>query len=604
MTKKGLSLTLLFIISSYLYMAFSHKFAPSSDSMSGILEAVDIADGNITLKGWYLSTVSFYFTDLVWFAIAIKIFGYVSWITYVIPGMMAGALITACYALSINTGSKNTWPLFLFMAIPGTMVSYMLSVAIIHVPTYLYIVLLYILIESYCKTQSISYIYFTIILSSLTIFSDDITMYLFFIPVALSCILSKGNSKNRILIFLSLIVSYILYKVMLTITNSPEFFFLPGMPSPAFVSYEKLGFNLSLLFKGLLILFNADFLGKQISSLDGIYSSIKFVSALFFFFLIYKAASRSKNFSLIDISLLVSSLIMIPAYTMSDKPVDEGTTRYLVPVIIFGSIFICRNLRINTKLNSALLLFTVIISSCSLIFINKPDLGLDFNRSGSKYHIISDFLTANNLNSGYATFWYSASISSTKIFNIGPVNIDTKMKTIEPVFWLSKTSNFNNGNKFFIVENEEQQSVVEGIYGKPESIHKLVDVIIIIYNDPINLNTGDIFANTENVLSEFKVGDNGKICNNGKGGSIAFGPYKDIGRGKYYLKVTSSGDDFIVGVSSHLTGKRVVPSKISSTNGLFYFDLKDDFPSGEIVITAHEGSNTCFKSYEFERVSN
>ncbi|MEA7940801.1 hypothetical protein ONO84_24735, partial [Salmonella enterica subsp. enterica serovar Virginia] len=41
----------------------------------------DIANGNITLKGWYLSTVTFYFTDLVWFALAIKLFGYSEWIT-------------------------------------------------------------------------------------------------------------------------------------------------------------------------------------------------------------------------------------------------------------------------------------------------------------------------------------------------------------------------------------------------------------------------------------------------------------------------------------------------------------------------------------------
>lgn len=93
MTKKGLSVILVFLIFSYIFTALSYKFIPSSDSMSGILEAADIANGNITLKGWYLSTVTFYFTDLVWFALAIKLFGYSEWITYVIPGLMAGSLV-------------------------------------------------------------------------------------------------------------------------------------------------------------------------------------------------------------------------------------------------------------------------------------------------------------------------------------------------------------------------------------------------------------------------------------------------------------------------------------------------------------------------------
>ncbi|EBA4194238.1 hypothetical protein A0P71_06965, partial [Salmonella enterica] len=60
MTKKGLSVILVFLIFSYIFTALSYKFIPSSDSMSGILEAADIANGNITLKGWYLSTVTFY----------------------------------------------------------------------------------------------------------------------------------------------------------------------------------------------------------------------------------------------------------------------------------------------------------------------------------------------------------------------------------------------------------------------------------------------------------------------------------------------------------------------------------------------------------------
>ncbi|MBS6077515.1 MAG: hypothetical protein KIB03_21960 [Citrobacter freundii] len=605
MAKKSLAMILIFIVSSYIFISFSHQFAPSSDSMSGVLEAVDMAAGNWTLKGWYLSTVTFYFTDLIWFAAAIKIFGYADWITYVIPGMMAGSLITACYALSANTDSKwrNIWPLFLFMAVPGGAVSYMFSVAIIHVPTYAYVVFSYILIESYLRSKNVIYLFFSTILSSLTIFSDDITTYIFFIPIALSCIISKGNARERFFIFLSLMLSYALFKILLFISNSSELFFLPGMPSPAFVTYDKLGFNLSLLFKGILTLFNSDFFGKKIASPEGIYSSIKFVVALLFFFFIFRSATKFKSLSLIDIALLISSLIMIPAYAISDKPVDDGTTRYLVPVIIFGSIFICRNLVVSKKTNSLFLLCTIVLSLYSLLFINKPDFKFEFNRSATSHRIISKFLIDNNLHNGYATFWNAASISSESLFNIGPVNIDIGLNRVTPVFWLANSSNFNNGNNFFIIENDDQRNVIESVYGKPESIHRLAGVIVLIYNTNLNVDIGDIYKSADNVLSEFKKDDNsGSICNNGKGGSIAFGPYKDIGRGKYILKVDSSGDDFVVGIYSHLTKERVMPSKSTPENGMYYFNLKNDFPSGEIVITASEGSNTCFKGYEFKRV--
>lgn len=173
------------------------------------------------------------------------------------------------------------------------MISYMLSVAIIHVPTYSYIVITYIFLEKYCKSEEKKYLIPAIFISSLTVYSDDITTYLLFVPLTLACLFSKEKIKIRVFVFASLIISFAIYKAILHLTSSSDFFFLPGIGKPVFVTYEKLAFNLSLLFQGVLVLFDANFFGKLISSPEGFFAALKFVvGASFFIFYINQRRSH------------------------------------------------------------------------------------------------------------------------------------------------------------------------------------------------------------------------------------------------------------------------------------------------------------------------
>ncbi|HGJ4372836.1 TPA: hypothetical protein ACJGOG_002250, partial [Salmonella enterica subsp. enterica serovar Newport] len=91
------------------------------------------------------------------------------------------------------------------------------------------------------------------------------------------------------------------------------------------------------------------------------------------------------------------------------------------------------------------------------IYVNQPDFLFRNDRTTSKYRLISNFLTQHNLSNGYATFWNAAAVSVEKKFNIAPVNIDIENKKVLPSFWLTKISYFNNGNNFFIVDNDQQK---------------------------------------------------------------------------------------------------------------------------------------------------
>ncbi|MEG8204642.1 hypothetical protein L2D20_02785, partial [Escherichia coli] len=54
-----------FIVLSIIYSMIAKNIIPNSDVMSSFREARDITEGNIFLSGWDLSTVSFYFTEII-----------------------------------------------------------------------------------------------------------------------------------------------------------------------------------------------------------------------------------------------------------------------------------------------------------------------------------------------------------------------------------------------------------------------------------------------------------------------------------------------------------------------------------------------------------
>ncbi|HEO9230461.1 TPA: hypothetical protein QIF78_004641, partial [Escherichia coli] len=60
-----------FIVLSIIYSMIAKNIIPNSDVISSFREARDITEGNIFLSGWDLSTVSFYFTEIIPYAIAI-----------------------------------------------------------------------------------------------------------------------------------------------------------------------------------------------------------------------------------------------------------------------------------------------------------------------------------------------------------------------------------------------------------------------------------------------------------------------------------------------------------------------------------------------------
>ena len=113
------------------YTFVSYLAGANSDNMSSLLIARDMASGNFWLKGWSLSAQPFIFTDAVWAALAISIFGDDPLILHVVPALMYVATFALCILLVREANPRSIiliLPLFLVPTVFTALVGLELAV--------------------------------------------------------------------------------------------------------------------------------------------------------------------------------------------------------------------------------------------------------------------------------------------------------------------------------------------------------------------------------------------------------------------------------------------------------------------------------------------
>ena len=121
----------LFSLLTVFYFFYVFRNTIISDPASFFLEAKDIAAGNWALVGWSLSTVNFYFTEMIPFAIAIKLFGPHVSLLWLIPA--AYYALVMVLSLSIARRNKFGMSVLFVMALPCTFAVFTTIDACIHI---------------------------------------------------------------------------------------------------------------------------------------------------------------------------------------------------------------------------------------------------------------------------------------------------------------------------------------------------------------------------------------------------------------------------------------------------------------------------------------
>ncbi|MGP4263426.1 hypothetical protein [Escherichia coli] len=464
----------VFVIFSFIYcLSLALKSGITSDAASMYLEAFDMANGNWLLQGWTLSTVPFYFTETLWYAVIIKIIGYHQGAMWWVPVLVYTLVILIASLIIVDKNNKVVGVLALLMCVsmPSPLSSGLTLAMCIHVGCILATLLCLYL----TNTKTRFYLVAVFFISSLAMYSDPMFLYTFVAPYLAAIVIAAYYSKRlkNISLTLVIILSVVAAKTISYVTVSYEILVTPGTIPPKFVDYNSIFHNLDLFLQGVINYFDAFIFGKEIGVESSFYAA-RFVIMLAWFTLLVASIKRLFGKSLLDNYLIIATALLPIAYIASNMAVDLATTRYLVFSFITGSILIGRFINIaSVKTTYICTAFAVVfICNFSAVTFGKPnDLSMQ----------IADYIQSNDLGDGYGTFWVASSVTVRGGNDVRPVTYDGEKG--EAFHWLSKNSWYGFRSRYVVLSNSNDIAKVERQFGGGYQVVNIGNAHLVIYQD-------------------------------------------------------------------------------------------------------------------------
>jgi len=481
--KKIVFYAIAFVILTLFYAHISSQIRPNSDAVSGLLAGKDMANGNWTLGGWHLSTVSFYFTDIIWYGLASKSFGYGAYQAYLIPAIMYSMVTLMTFYLS-RENAGSLWAIAFCVAIPSGFAAFNTLIAVIHVGTYVCMLVCFIMIERYTKTDSLlSIIIYTLSLT-LACFSDDIIKLIILTPILISSIYFFAKEKRSvyIIILFASLLAYVASKMMVRYARSNGWFILPGIPAPTFVAFDDIGNNLYLFTKGFLLYSGAFFFGKSPSDITAILSVFCFIILTILIIVCALSIKEIFTTSILNMTICLACLVMVPAYLVSNRPIDVWTIRYIVSFFILAPVVIGRSSLSKGWRFCMLGAVVIAVLVSSVVVSEKKDISSD---------IINQLKLAireNHLENGYASFWFASSVSIDGDISVAPLNVNRDLNILACNRWLSKAEWYQRGGNFIITDDNLMREIIIKSFGTPSKVINVGDKQIFVYEKNITFS--------------------------------------------------------------------------------------------------------------------
>lgn len=479
--------TLIFFLLFFLYLHIAYYTEYNSDSASEILEANEMANGNWLLKDWVLSTVNFYFTDAIWYAALIKIFGYNHDYVYILPafGYTIASLVLARLAYKYTHSKVSVLIASLFFIIPSEFVGNTVTLPVFHGMSIVYIIIsLALFIEATQKNINLFYIY--IPLTALLLFSDDIAKYWLITPSIFSAIYSyKRNKtpKNKKIILLSItpIIFYIILKIVM---EKLGFASVPGVQANI-VELSRINDNIYWFFENLFSIFNSNFFGKELSIKGAAKPLMNFAALCAMIYAIYDIA-KIKEKSHFTLLLLFSTIIMCFSFLISGINKNEGSARYLLILSFILPLIWAKSFSLTSSSKIKL----VYLAVASLAFLSTiHSIKMKASPATTQEQSLSTFLEQHNLKSGYSNFWNAANTTINGKVVLRQVYLDDN-KHIEAQYWLSNRKWYYDYANFIICDEslctKNADNYLENQFGEIKEKINLGRNIIYVWDHDIS----------------------------------------------------------------------------------------------------------------------
>lgn len=577
------SLCIVFLIS--LLYSFNSGF--DFDCAGFLKYTEEIVTGNFTGKHLSNATSNFLFTDFPITALMYLIFGFKD-ISIYLAGAAEYTLLVFLAAWFAGTGKNTFHPLnFLVTLILFTVPCYVYSGYIVrnvmHISAMI-LIMIFLLLTSYqdrfkSKREKTVFWICWFLIVFLSNFSDELTLYLLTAPIIFSQIfiifLGQKRSDPLVKITITIVACFLAREVNNFLLENECFVFYSNATA-LFVDFDLIFDNILRYFRIIMEYFGSILFGTEVISANTLIAVFGIILMFIAFFCIFVNVKEFKD-NESDFIISVSILFFSFAYTFSSISKSYGLSenpRYLAPVYICMCLLIGHNFIriigiIEKKAPSKTLFrdrFSIIVTFGIVLFVAIKcvfsPLDLSFARpecpyNGLNAYALADILESKGLTCGYAPYSDSGVlqvVSEGKIKS-HPVLAENSGLVQNSWFtcdeWYDEYANFiycrkgvEDVNEFTNMNTEKLTKIL----GKPYEILDLEQYTVWIWDYDISTRVKKRFAASK-LSDSFTLTiqnltfspdcffDQEKQIMVISSGSVQYGPYCKLSKGKYKVSV-------------------------------------------------------------------
>ncbi len=435
-----------------LYLAYlgqSRSLGADSDAASNVLQAWDMLHGNLLLRHWSLSDVSFYTTELPQYML-VELFRGLNPAVIHLAGAATYTLLLVLVALLAkgrDTGTTGLTRMLVAAGImlapgPGVGAASLLSTPD-HIGTQVPLVIIWLLID---RLPDRWYLPLTVgVLLTWVEIADTMAVYVGALPVIIIAAIRVAQRRPSRRIDAGLLaaaaVSVAASTAILKLIHHVGGFRVA--PTRAlFIPSAQLAHNVSLTIESVLALFGADFFGQRLG-LPAAVALLHLAGVLLAGWAVWIAGRRLLSCrERVAPILFLGLVINVTAYLISTQAIDLGATHELAAVLPFGAALAGRLLPGTPRLQSLRAVLAAVLACYAgalVYYATRP-------AQPPTTQPVASWLTSRHLSAGLGDYW-AANI--TTVATGGQVRVRSVVSSCGrfiPDIWESKKTWYERPN--------------------------------------------------------------------------------------------------------------------------------------------------------------
>ncbi len=473
------------------YLRQARTLTVESDGASIALQAWDMLHGNVLLRGWSLSDVSFYTTELPQYAVVEFVHGLngevvpiAAAITYTLVVILA-ALLAKGSAAGREGAIRALIAAGIMLAPTLGMGSRALLSSPDHTGTQVPLLLTWLILDRAGRRRWVP-VAVAVLLAWAQV-ADSLVLYEGTVPLVMVCVVRayRGRSQPRehwyeLSLAAGAIASAGAAMLAVRLIRQAGGFTVLA-PRTIFSDIDSLSAHLWVTVRSVLLLFGADFSGQKLGTPHAAVSLVHLAGVILAGWAFARAVRRFWSQDLVVQVLAVSAAVLLFAYTTVGTPTVAGGAHEIVGVLPIGAVLAGRVLTGQLIRDGMIPALAVVLACYTVILAHnvvQPPVVSDGQR-------VASWLEARHLTYGLADYWTANAVTldSDNRVQVRPVNKqEAERSWYTPALHDARFFLIPTACAYPVQARDQWQASVQAAYGAPAATYSDAGFLILVWH--------------------------------------------------------------------------------------------------------------------------